>query len=133
MRATAEVRPEELREARDAADTLISGRFRSYLPGRMLPMLLGKFRDDVAESLGMELPPLPRRSGPVKAVKLDDLTSSELGTLSAAVLVLVTRFTALMDDPLLPELLREFRDALFIEQADRARIAAEARSRARAS
>ena len=133
MRAPTEVRPEVLREAHDAADTLISERFRSYLPGRMLLMLLGKFRDDVAESLGMELPPLPRRSGPVKVVKLDDLTSSELGTLSGAVLILVTRFTALMDDPLLPELLREFRDALVIEQADRARIADEARSRARAS
>jgi hypothetical protein len=133
MRAPTEVRPEELREVHDAAETLISERFRSYLPGRMLPMLLGKFHDDVAESLGMELPPLPRRSGPVKVVKLDDLTSSELGTLSGAVLILVTRFTTLMDDPLLPKLLREFRDALFIEQADRARIAAEARSRARAS
>jgi hypothetical protein len=133
MRAPTEVRPEELREAHDAAETLISERFRSYLPGRMLPMLLGKFHDDVAESLGMELPPLPRRSGPVKVVKLDDLTSSELGTLSGAVLILVTRFTMLMDDPLLPKLLREFRDALFIEQADRARIADEARSRAKAS
>jgi hypothetical protein len=133
MRAPTEVRPEELREAHEAADTLIGERFRSYLPGRMLPMLLGKFRDDVAESLGMELPPLPRRSGPVKAVKLDDLTSSELGTLSGAVLILVTRFTTLMDEPLLPELLRGFRDALVTEQADRARIADEARSRARAS
>jgi hypothetical protein len=60
-------------------------------------------------------------------------TSSELGTLSGAVLVLVTRFTALMDDPLLPELLREFRDALVIEQADRARIADELRGKARTS
>jgi hypothetical protein len=99
----------------------------------MLSMLLGKFRDNVAESLGMQLPPLPRRSGLVKAVKLDDLTSGELGTLSGAVLVLVTRFTALMDDPLLPELLLGFRDALATEQADRARIADEARSRAKAS
>ena len=133
MRAPTEVRPEELRQAHAAADTLISERFRSYLPGRMLPMLLGKFRDDVAESLSMQLPPLPRRSGPVKAVKLDDLTSSELGTLSGAVLVLVTRFTTLMDDPLLPELLREFRDALVIEQADRARIADELKGNARTS
>jgi hypothetical protein len=58
MRAPTEVRPEELREAHSAAETLISERFRSYLPGRMLPMLLAKFHDDVAESLGMELPPL---------------------------------------------------------------------------
>jgi hypothetical protein len=133
MRAPTEVRPEELREAHDAADTVISERFRSYLPGRMLPMLLGKFRDDVAESLGMELPPLPQRPGPVKVVKLDDLTSTELGTLSSAVLVLVARFTTLMNDPLLPELLREFRDALVIEQADRARIADELKGKARTS
>jgi hypothetical protein len=133
MRAPTEVRTEELREAHDAADTLISERFRSYLPGRMLPMLLGKFRDDIAESLGMQLPPLPRRPGPVRAAKPDDLTSSELATLSGAVLVLVTRFTALMDDPLLPELLREFRDALVIEQADRTRIADELGGKARTS
>jgi hypothetical protein len=38
-----------------------------------------------------------------------------------------------MDDPLLPELLRGFRDALVTEQADRARIADETRNRARAS
>jgi hypothetical protein len=133
MRAPTEVRPEELREAHDAADTLISERFRSYLPGRMLPMLLEKFHDDVAESLSMELPPLPQRSGPVKAVKLDDLTSTELRTLSGAVLVLLTRFTTLMNDPLLPELLREFRDALVIEQADRARIADELKGKARTS
>ena len=110
-----------------------SDRTSRLQPGRMLPMLLGKFHDDVAESLGMELPPLPRRSGPVKAVKLDDLTSSELGTLSGAVLVLVTRFTALMDDPLLPKLLREFRDALATEKTDRARIADELTGKARAS
>jgi len=91
----------------------------------MLPMLLEKFRDDVAEFLGMETPPLPRRSGLVKVVKLDDLTSSELDTLSGAVLVITTRFTTLMDDPLLPKLLREFRDALVNEKADRTRIADE--------
>lgn len=90
MRAPTEVRPEEPRQAHAAADTLISERFRSYLPGRMLPVLLGKFRDDVAES-------------------------------------------TLVDDPLLPELLREFRDALVIEQADRARIADELRGKARTS
>jgi hypothetical protein len=133
MRAPTEVRPEELREAHDAADTLISERFRSYLPGRMLPMLLGKFRDDVAEFLEMEMPPLPQRSGPVKVARLDDLTSNELDTVTGAVLVLLTRFTALMDDPLLPRLLREFRDALVIEKADRTRIADELRGKARAS
>jgi hypothetical protein len=42
MHAPTESRPEVLPEAHNAADTLISERFRSYLPGRMLPMLLGK-------------------------------------------------------------------------------------------
>jgi hypothetical protein len=37
-----------------------------------------------------------------------------------------------MDDPLLPRLLREFRDALVIEKADRTRIADELRGKARA-
>jgi hypothetical protein len=80
----------------------------------MLPMLLARFRDDMAEALGRDLPPLPQRSGPVKVANLDDLTSSELDTLSGAVLALVTRFTGLMDDPLLPKLLRELRDSLTI-------------------
>jgi hypothetical protein len=48
----------------------VSERFRSYLPGRMLPLLAGKLRDDMAEALGKELPLLPQRSGPVKAAKL---------------------------------------------------------------
>ena len=133
MRVPTEVRPHELREAYEAVDTLISGRFRSYLPGRMLPMLLGRFRDDLAEALGMALPELPRRSGAVKVVKLDDLTSSELDALAGSVLALVTRFTSLMDDPLLPKLLREFRDALVNEKAHRARIAGEIKEKAAAS
>jgi hypothetical protein len=124
--------PDELREAHQAADRLISDKFRSYLPGRMLPMLLGKFRDDLAEMLGMPLPELPQRAGEVKVAKLDDLTSSELDTFSGGVFILVTRFTVLMDDPLLPRLLRELRDAVAIEKADRARIADELRQKARA-
>jgi hypothetical protein len=133
MRAPAEMTIDELQEAHRAADVLISEKFRSYLPGRMLPMLLGRFRDDMAEAMGMELPPLPRHAGPVKVAKLDDLTSTELDALSGAVLVLVTRFTTLMDDPELPKLLRELRDALVIEEADRARIADELRDKARTS
>lgn len=65
--------------------------------------------------------------------KLDNLTSSELDTLSGAVLVLATRFSTLMDDPLLPKLLRDFRDALVIEKAGRARIADTFRGEARVS
>jgi len=133
MRSLTEMTPDELREAHDAADTLLSESFRGYLPGRMLPMLLGKFRDDMAEALGRELPPPPQRAGSVPAVRLDDLTSTELDALCGAVLTLVTRFTAIMDDPLLPRLLSEFRDALEIEKGDRARIAEELRDKARAS
>jgi hypothetical protein len=133
MRAPIETASDELREAHDAADTLVSEKFRSYLPTLMLPMLLGRFRDDMAEALGLPLPELPQRSGSVRAARLDDLTSGELDALSGAVLALVTRFTALMDDPVLPKLLRDFRDALVIEKADRARIADELRARARAS
>jgi len=133
MRSPVEVKDDELRQAHHAAETLISEKFRSYLPGRMLPMLLGRFCDDVAEALGMELPPLPRRPGSVKVVRLDDITSGELDTLSSAVLDLLTRFTALMDDPLLPTLLGEFRDALVMEKADRARIAQELGEKATAS
>ena len=75
MRVPTQVTPDELQEAHRAADTLISERFRSYLPGRMLPMLAGKFRDDMVEALGMELPPLPQRCGPVKAVTLGTLAA----------------------------------------------------------
>jgi hypothetical protein len=112
---------------------LISERFRSYLPGRRLPMLLGKFRDGTAEFPGKELSPLPQRSGPVTVVKPDDLTSSELDMLSDSVAILVARFTALMEDLLLLKLPREFRDALVIEKADRPRIADDLRDKARLS
>jgi len=43
------------------------------------------------------------------------------------------RFTALIDDPLLPKLLREFHDALATEKTDRAGIADELTGKARAS
>ena len=67
--SSTEMTPDELREAHCAADTLVSEKFRGYLPGRMLPMLVGKFRDDMAEALGMELPPLPQRAGSVTAAR----------------------------------------------------------------
>jgi hypothetical protein len=132
MKIPKDTTSDTLREAHDAASTLASDRFRPYLPGRFLPLLAARFRDDVAEALGMVLPPLPQRT-PVRVAKLSELTSSELHELSGAVLTLVTRFTAFMDDPELPRLLRDFRDALVIEKADRARIAEELTARARAS
>ncbi|MCW2935659.1 MAG: hypothetical protein JWM19_6621 [Actinomycetia bacterium] len=133
MRST-EMTPDELREAHHAAETLTCEKFRPYryLSGRLLPVLVARFRDDLAEALGMELRPPPRRT-PVRAAKVDDLTSGELEALSSAVLALVTRFAILMDDPALPGLLREFRDKLMIEKADRTRIADELREQATAS
>jgi hypothetical protein len=131
MRAPNEVRPEELRGAHDAAHMLIGERFRIYLPGRMLPMLLEKFRDDTAEFPSKELPPLPQRSGSVKVGKPDDLTSSELDMLSDSVAVLMAWLTALMEGLLLLRLPREFRDALVIEESDRPRIADELRGKAK--
>jgi hypothetical protein len=130
VRTFSELTKDQLTEAHHSADKLISEKYRSYLPGRLLPMLLGRYRDDLAEALGMPLPELPHRSGPVRAVKLDDLTTAELTGLSGAVLALVTRYADTMDDPALPELLRDFRDALVIEKAERAGIAAEMRARA---
>lgn len=132
MRAPAETASDGLLEAHDAADTLASERFRSYLPGRLLSVLVARFRDDTAEALGMELPPLPQRP-PVRPAKLSELTSSELGTFWGAVDALVERFTALMDDPELPRQLTALREELVTEEADRARIADEFRDKARAS
>jgi hypothetical protein len=121
MRIPANMTDDELREAHRAADTLTTDKYRAYLPGRLLPLLIARFRDDVAEALGMQLPSLPQRSA-VRAV-----------TLTGSVVVLVTRFAACMDDPALAPALRDFRDALVIEKADRARIADELMEKARAS
>jgi hypothetical protein len=132
MRIPADFTDSDLREAHDAAEVVASERFRPYLPGRLLPVMVARFRDDAAEALGMELPPLPKRPE-VRRATLSELTSREFGALSGAVEALVTRFTAGMDDPALAPALRDFRDALVIESADRAHIAQELTERAKAS
>jgi hypothetical protein len=131
MRA-AEMTPDQLTEAHEAAEVLTSEKFRPYLSSRVLPPLVTRFRDDAARALGMALPPLPQRH-PVSAMKLEALTSTELDALTGAVVTLATRFTALMDDPVLPERLRDLRDLLTTEKAERARIAEEIREKAGAS
>jgi hypothetical protein len=130
VRTFSELTKDQLTESHDSANKLISEKYRSYLPGRLLPLLLRRYRDNRAEALGMPLPELPHRAGQVRAVALDDLTTAELDDVSGAVLVLVTRYADTMDDPALPELLRDFRDALVIEKAERAGVAAEMRARA---
>jgi hypothetical protein len=132
MRIPAKITASDLREAHQAADTLASEQYRPYLPGRLLPLLVARFRDEVAEALGMELPPLPKRP-PVRPAKLSELTSREFGIVLGAVGTLVERFTPCMDDPELPRLLRDLRDALLVEKAERDGIADELSARAKAS
>ena len=132
MRKHAKFTDSDLRDAHAAADVAASETFRPYLPGRLLPVLVARFRDDTAEALGMELPSLPKRP-PVRAAKLSELTSTEFGVLWGAVDALVKRFTALMDDPELPRLLASLREELVSEKADRARIADEFAVKARVS
>jgi len=130
VRTFSELTKDQLTEAHDIAGKLISERYRSYLPGRLLPLLLSRYRDDLAEALAMPLPELPHRAGSVRAVTIGELTTGELNDVSGAVLALVTRYTDTMDDPALPDLLRDFRDALVIEKADRAGLAARMQARA---
>jgi len=108
-----ELTKDQLTEAHDSADKLIGEKYRSYLPGRLLPLLLSRYRDDLAE-----------------AVKLSELTTGELNDMSGAVQILATRYAGTMDDPALPDMLRKLRDTLVIEKAERAGIAADMRARA---
>jgi hypothetical protein len=132
MRIADKFTDSDIKDAHDAADVVASETFRPYLPGRLLPVLIARFRDDAAQALGMELPPLPRRP-PVRAAMLSELTSSELATFWGAVDALVERFAPCMDDPELPRLLASLREELVAEQAERARIADELTRKAKAS
>jgi hypothetical protein len=135
MRIPAKFTDSDIRDAREAADVLVSETFRKYLflSGRLLPVLVGRFRDDLTETLGMPLPEIPRRNGQVRPAKLDHLTSSEFIAIWGAVDALIERFTPLMDDPELPRLLSALREELVSERIDRARIADELTEAARAS
>jgi hypothetical protein len=118
MQSLAQLDSDALKLARQSADTLM--KFKAYLPpGGFLVMLLGKFRDDVLEMLEVERDQLPKRGA--ERHPLDELTSVELDSVFGAVGILVGRFTAYMDDPALPDLLGQFRDALNEQKAERAR------------
>jgi hypothetical protein len=135
MHAAAAKTTDDLRDAHDAADVLVSEPYRKYLftSGRLLPVLVGRFRDDLAEALGMELPEIPRRNGQVRPARLDHLTSSEFSVIWGAVDALIERFTSLMDDPELPRLLRALREELVTEKTEREQIAEELTEAAQAS
>jgi hypothetical protein len=132
MRIPAKFTDSDIKEAHEAADVVASEEFRPYLPGRLLPVLVARFRDDVAEALGLGLSPLPRRP-PVRVAKLDELTSREFATLWAAVDTLIERFTPCMDDPELPRLLVSLREDLVAERVERKRIAEEITMKGRVS
>jgi hypothetical protein len=92
-------------------------------------MLLGKFRDDVRDAHGKDtLLPAQRGSQhlPIEELELSDLDSAcdSTGTL-------LSQFEPFMDDPELPELLRDFRDILNAEKAEtlRACLASSTRRR----
>jgi hypothetical protein len=124
MRSLTELPKETLKVARDSAEALMS--FKAYLPpGGLLLMLLGRFRDDIAEILGDEASEeaerLPRRGREYRS--LDELTSVELDTVSGAVMILLQeRFRAVMDDPELPLQLEGFQGKLSGQKTERAQI-----------
>jgi hypothetical protein len=126
MCSLTELDADALRVARDSAETLMS--FKAYFPpGGLLLMVLGRFRDDIADALGdgidAEDKPraLPRRGR--EHLSLDQLTSVELGTVSGAVMILLQdRFRSVMDDPELPRQLAGFQDKLTGQKTERAEI-----------
>jgi hypothetical protein len=121
MRSLTQLPEDELKVALNAAEALM--RFKAYLPGGLLFMLVGRFRDDIREILGMEVEELPHRGKERRS--LDELTSVELDTVSGAVTILLeVRFTSVIDDPALPKLLREFDGSLDEQETERAQIQA---------
>ena len=128
MPSHTELPPDALELARESASVLID--HKAYLPpGGLLPMLLGRWRDDIGEILGSadttDAKPkaLPRREREHRS--LDELTSVELDTVAGAVMILLQdRFTAIMDDPALPQQLDEFNDKLIDQKTERAQIRA---------
>lgn len=123
MRSLEDLDTDTLKVALNAADTLME--HKAYMPpGGLLVMLLGRFRDDVREALGMETEDIPRRGK--KHRSLDEMTSAELDAVWGALMILLQdRFTGHMDDPDLPKLLRAFQGELADQKAERAQIRAD--------
>jgi hypothetical protein len=95
-------------------------RFRSYTPGSMLVMLLGKFRDDLRDAHGNHTL-LPAQRGS-QHLPIGELDLSDLDTACDSAGTLLDQFEPFMDDPELPELLRDLGDILNAEKADRAAL-----------
>jgi hypothetical protein len=120
MKPLTDLDADALNVAREAAETVIG--LRAYMPGSMLLVLLGRFRDDIADALEMEPVTPPKLGGSQRA--LDELTSIELDTLAGSAGTLLDRFLDYMDDPALVDYLRVFRASLDEQKAERAEIRA---------
>ena len=122
MHPLRELDADTLKVALDASDALMQQ--KSFLPrGGLLLMLVSRFRDDTREALGMEPERYPGRGQVFRS--LDELTSTELDTVSGAVTILLQpRFTAVMDDPELSKLLDEYRGRLNDQKTERAQLRA---------
>jgi hypothetical protein len=122
MRSLTELPKDKLKVAHDATEALME--HKAYLPpGGLLFMLVGRYRDDIREILGMQVEDLPQRGKERRS--LDELTTVELDTLSGAVTILLeARFTSAMGDPALPKLLREFDGDLNTQKTERAQLRA---------
>jgi hypothetical protein len=122
-----------LQVALQATDTLLS--FRDFTPtGGLFVMYLGRFRDDLRDVLEMESLRPAERGTQIRA--LGELRSIELSMLARAVMILrQPRFTRLMDDPKLIEMLEGFEEDLNAHKRKlaEARAATEAPQAARAS
>jgi hypothetical protein len=96
----------DLREAGDAIESLID--FRAFMPpDSLLVVFASRFRDDIREQLGM--PSLARGM----ADCLGDMSDGDYARLVKGVeLLLLDRYKAWMDDPVLPALLSELGDSV---------------------
>jgi hypothetical protein len=84
-------------------------RFRAYSSGGLIVILLGKYRDDLRDALELSAErPVQRRS---LRLALDKLNFIEIGTVGGALMILrQPRFTRIMDDPMLPQMLEAFKE-----------------------
>jgi hypothetical protein len=131
MRDLSQLSELQLKEAHDAANGLLSEKFRSCFSSPVLATLLSKFRDDCLDALGMELPPrLPLR---VRRQKLEALTDAELAALASRVETLLGGFAEYVDDPALLAALGNVRADVITERGDRSIVRATFGQRAEAS
>lgn len=95
-----------IKTALEAAYTVLS--FRDFTsPDGLLVMYLGRWRDDMREALRME--PLRSAGRGTQMRSLHELRPPELSALvKAGMLLNQERFTKIMDDPKLPEMLEDF-------------------------